>query len=104
MLLLMKSWIVLHINEIDLNTVATHFPTEEFEFNLTPNPVKGNVLYLEYPSTGERTFSYRLLDNNGILLQEIDYRIQFTYRKICQLPFITSWCMIKTDLLVSGDL
>lgn len=59
----------LEVKEIDLNTVATHFPGDKLDFMLSPNPVKGNVVRLSYSNTIGTNLSYHLIDNNGNVLQ-----------------------------------
>jgi hypothetical protein len=61
----------LEVNDIDLNPVAVLFPEAGSKFLLTPNPVEGRTLHLQYPD-GDKTslFQVRIFDLQGhILLQ-----------------------------------
>jgi len=61
----------LDINDIDLNTVATEFLGEGLDFTLNPNPVKGNVLYLQYPKEwNEKAYTFRIIDHTGKVVQQ----------------------------------
>ncbi|HEX5111674.1 MAG TPA: hypothetical protein VFV79_02425 [Saprospiraceae bacterium] len=59
------------IREIDLNTVASHNADSDAAFSLTPNPVNGNFLYLDYPNDfNNQPLYYRLMDITGKLIQQ----------------------------------
>jgi hypothetical protein len=59
------------IREIDLNTVSSHFADSDSEFSLTPNPVNGNLIYLDYPDAfNNQPLDYRLVDNKGEMIQQ----------------------------------
>jgi len=59
------------IREIDLNTVSSHHADPDSEFSLTPNPVNGKLLYLDYPDEFNiQPLNYLLVDNKGGMVQQ----------------------------------
>jgi hypothetical protein len=71
----------LAVNDIDLNTVATHFPGLNLDFTLTPNPLRGKTLYVQYSDeAGNMDLSYRIMDNKGKIVQQdhLSNRIELT--------------------------
>ncbi len=54
------------VDDILLNTVATHFPANAWDFELAPNPVTGKTIYLNFPGDQEQSkFSYHIVDYSG---------------------------------------
>ena len=61
----------LHVNDINLNSVATHFPTENDQFLITPNPVADKSLFLFYPDEWNNALmSYRIMNSEGKIMQQ----------------------------------
>src|SRR4029078_12987412 len=68
----------LRVNDINLNSVATHFPLEN-NFALLPNPVVDKAIFLEYPDEwNNASMNYQIVDYKGNVVPQgrLSKRIQ----------------------------